>query len=64
MKKRFKEQQSVADLKEGEAAVAVKEIWRMHNIPDATFYTWRKKYRVMGTEDLGRSSSCRGKPTG
>ncbi len=37
-----------------EAGVAVKEICRKHNISDATFYTWRKKYRGMGTEDIRR----------
>ena len=54
MKKRFTEQQIVAILKEGEAGVAVKEICRKHNISDATFYTWRKKYRGMATEDIRR----------
>ena len=54
MKKRFTEQQIVAILKEGEAGVAVKEICRKHNISDATFYTWPKKYRGMETEDIRR----------
>ena len=54
MKKRFTEQQIVAILKEGEAGVPAKEICRKHNISDATFYTWRKKYRGMETEDLTR----------
>ena len=54
MKQRFTEQQIVAILKEGEAGVAVKEICRKHNISDATFYTWRKKYRGMETEDIRR----------
>ena len=54
MKKRFTEQQIVAILKEGEAGVAVKEICRKHNISDATFFTWRKKYRGMETEDIRR----------
>ena len=54
MKKRFTEQQIVAILKEGEAGVPAKEICRKPNISDATFYTWRKKYRGMETEDLRR----------
>jgi len=54
MKKRFTEQQIVAILKEGEAGVPAKEICRKHNISDATFYTWRKKYRGMETEDNRR----------
>ncbi len=54
MKKRFTEQQIVAILKEGEAGVGAKDICRKHNISDATFYTWRKKYRGMQIEDLRR----------
>jgi len=54
MKKRFTEQQIVAILKEGEAGVAAKDICRKHNISDATFYTWRKKYRGMDIEDVRR----------
>ena len=54
MQKRFTEQQIVAILKEGEAGAAVKEICRKHNISDDTFYTWRKKYRGMETEDIRR----------
>jgi putative transposase len=41
-------------LKEGEAGLSAKEICRKHNISDATFYTWRKKYRGMETEDIRR----------
>ena len=54
MKKRFTEQQIVAILKEGEAGVPARDICRKHNISDATFYTWRKKYRGMETEDIRR----------
>lgn len=54
MKKRFSEQQIVAILKQGEAGVPVKDICRKHNISDATFYTWHKKYRGMDTGDLKR----------
>ena len=54
MKRRFTEQQIVAILKEGEVGVPAKEICRKHNISDATFYTWRKKYRGMETEDIRR----------
>ena len=60
MKKHFTEQQIVAILKEGEAGVAVKEICRKHNISDATFYTWRKKYRGMETEGYSASEAARG----
>ncbi len=51
---RFTETQIVAILKEGEGGVPAKDICRKHNISDATFYTWRKKYRGMETEDIRR----------
>lgn len=54
MKKRFTEEQIIAVLKQGEAGIPVKEICRTHNISDVTFYTWRKKFGGMGTEELRR----------
>ena len=54
MKKRFSDEQIVGILKEGEAGVPVKEICRKHNISDATFYTWRKKFGGMDTSDVRR----------
>ncbi len=43
-----------SDIEGMEAGVAAKEICRKHNLSDATFYTWRKKYRGMETEDIRR----------
>ena len=54
MKKRFSDKQIVGILKEGEAGVPIKEICRKHNISDATFYTWRKKFSGMDTSDIHR----------
>jgi putative transposase len=54
MKKRFTEEQIINILKEGDAGIPVKEICRKHGISDATFYTWRKKYGGMQTEDVRR----------
>lgn len=54
MKKRFNEQQIITILKEAEAGVPVKELCRKHNISDATFYTWRKKYQGMDVSDARR----------
>ena len=54
MKKRFTEQQIISILKEGESGIPAKEICRKHNISDATFYTWRKKYSGMEAQDIKR----------
>jgi putative transposase len=54
MKKRFNEQQIITILKEAEAGIPVKELCRKHNISDATFYTWRKKYGGMDISDARR----------
>lgn len=54
MKKRFNEQQIIAILKEAEAGIPVKELCRKHNISDATFYLWRKKYAGMDVSDARR----------
>jgi len=54
MKRRFTDEQIVGILKEGEAGVPVKEICRKHNISDATFYTWRKKFGGMEAQDVRR----------
>ena len=47
-------------MKEGKARVSAKEICRKHNISDATFYAWRKKYRGVETEDLRRLKQLEG----
>lgn len=39
-------------MKEGEAGVAANDNCRKHNISDAMFYSWRKKYPGIKTEDL------------
>jgi putative transposase len=54
MKRRFTDEQIVIILKEGEAGVPVTEICRKHGISDATFYTWRKKFGGMDTQDVRR----------
>lgn len=57
MKKRFSEEQIIGVLKEAEAGVPVKELCRKHNISDATFYTWRKKFGGLDVSDARRLKS-------
>lgn len=54
MKKRFSDEQIISMLKEAEAGLAVKELCRKHNISDATFYTWRKKFGGMEVSEARR----------
>ncbi len=54
MKKRFTDEQIIAVLKETEAGIPVKELCRKHNISDATFYTWRKKYGGLEVSEARR----------
>ena len=53
-KRRFNEEQIVRILKEAEGGVSTKELCRKHNISDATFYVWRKKYGGLEVSDAKR----------
>ncbi len=53
-KSRFSESQIVAILKEADAGVAVKDIWRKYNISSATYYKWKSKYGGMEASDIKR----------
>jgi len=54
MKKRFTEEQIIGVLKEAEVGVPVKELCRKHNISDATFYNWRKKFGGLEVSEARR----------
>ena len=54
MKKRYTEGQIVYALKQAELGEKVTEICRKMGVSEATFYTWRKKYRGMGVSELRR----------
>lgn len=54
MKKRFTEAQIIGILKEAESGLPVKELCRKHNISDASFYTWRKKYGGLDVSEAKR----------
>jgi putative transposase len=59
MKRRFSEEQIVRILGEAESGAAITELCRKHNISDATFYTWRKKYRGMSGPDVRELKALR-----
>ncbi|WP_143540395.1 transposase, partial [Rhodovulum sulfidophilum] len=43
-KSRFSEEQIIGILKEHQAGIGAKELWRRHGVSDGTFYKWRSKY--------------------
>ena len=53
-KSRFTETQIVAILKEADAGIPVKDIYRKQGISDATNYNWKSKYGGMQASDLKR----------
>lgn len=53
-RKRFSEEQIIRILKEGEVANNIRELCRLHNVTEQTFYRWRNKYGGMEVSDAKR----------
>lgn len=53
-KSRFSEEQVIGILREAEGEASIKTICAKHNISEATFYTWRKKYGGMDVTEARR----------
>lgn len=51
---RFSEEQVIGILREAEGESSIKTICAKHNISEATFYTWRKKYGGMDVTEARR----------
>ena len=55
MKNRFKEEQIIGILREGEAdGVIICDVCRKHNITEQTFFRWRSKFGGMTVSDARR----------
>jgi putative transposase len=52
---RFSEEQIIRILREADGESTVKAVCAKHNISDATFYNWKRKY---GGMDVGRLAAC------
>lgn len=59
-KSRFTETQIVSILKEADAGVPVKEIWRKYGISSATYYSWKAKYGGLEASQLKRLKELEG----
>lgn len=53
-KSRFSEEQVIGILREAEGETPIKTICAKHNISEATFYAWRKKYGGMDVSEARR----------
>ena len=52
--KRFTEDQIIGILKQAQGGMKIVDLCRMHNISDATFYTWRTKYGGLEVSEAKR----------
>ena len=53
-RKRFKEEQIIAILKEAEAGVPVKDLCRKHGVSESSFYKWRQRFGGMEVNEARR----------
>ena len=53
-RKRFTEEQIIRILKESESAGNIRDLCRLHNITEQTFYRWRNKYGGMDVSEARR----------
>lgn len=53
-KSRYSQEQIVRILGEVQSGKSVREVCKEHGVSEFTFYTWRKKYAGLETEDVGK----------
>jgi len=53
-RKRFSEEQIIGVLKEVEQSGNIREVCRLHNITETTFYRWRTKFGGMEVSEARR----------
>jgi putative transposase len=53
-RKRFSEEQIIGILKEAEASGNIRDVCRLHNLTETTFYRWRNKFGGMEVSEAKR----------
>jgi putative transposase len=53
-RKRYREEQIIGILKEGESGVAVADVLRKHGICQGTYYRWKSKFGGLEVSDARR----------
>ena len=51
---KYSEEQVVRILSEVQAGKTVREVCKAHGLSEFTFYTWRKKYAGLQSQDVGK----------
>jgi putative transposase len=51
---RFNEEGVIGILREGESGSSVKAVCAMHNISEATYYAWKRKFGGMDVSEVRR----------
>ena len=59
-RKRFSEEQIIGILRETGAEMTTKELCAKHNISEATFYAWKRKYGGMDVDEARRLKTLEG----
>ena len=54
-RKRFTEEQIIGILKEAEASGSIREVCRLHNLTETTFYRWRTKFGEPARDEDGEA---------
>lgn len=51
---RFSEEQIIAILRESEGSETIRQVCAKHNVSEATYYTWKRKYGGMDVSEALR----------